>query len=78
MNIVKWLLGWITGVAPLILAVAYSIVLDTVDNIIMIIKAARDMKITKREQGEIDYRSQTRRWAAIRSLADKFPFFTVE
>ena len=78
MNIVKWLLGWVTGVAPLILAVAYSIVLDAVDNIIMIIKAARDMKITKREQGEIDYRSQARRWAAIRSLADKFPFFTVE
>ena len=78
MNIVKWLLGWITGVAPLILAVAYSIVLDTVDEIIMIIKAARDMKLTKREQGEIDYRSSNRRWKAIKALADKLPFFTVE
>ena len=78
MNLVKWLLGWITGIAPLILAVAYSIVLDTVDEIFMIIKAARDMKLTKREQGEIDYRSSNRRWKAIKALADKFPFFTVE
>ena len=78
MNLVKWLLGWITGIAPLILAVAYSIVLDTVDEIFMIIKAARDMKLTKREQGEIDYRSSNRRWKAIKALADKLPFFTVE
>jgi len=78
MNLAKWLLGWITGIAPLILAVAYSIVLDTVDEIFMIIKAARDMKLTKREQGEIDYRSSNRRWKAIKALADKLPFFTVE
>ena len=78
MNPVKWLLGWITGIAPLVLAVAYSIILDTVDEILMIIKAARDMKITKREQGEIDYRRSNRRWNAIKSLADKLPFFTVE
>jgi|2_EtaG_2_1085320.scaffolds.fasta_scaffold23062_5 hypothetical protein len=78
MNLVKWLLGWITGIAPLILAVAYSIVLDTVDEIFMIIKAARDMKLTKREQGEIDYRSSNRRWKAMKALADKLPFFTVE
>jgi hypothetical protein len=78
MNLVKWLLGWVTGVAPLILAVAYSIVLDTVDEIFMIIKAARDMKLTKREQGEIDYRSSNRRWKAMKALADKLPFFTVE
>jgi len=78
MNLVSWLLGWVTGVAPLILAVAYAIVLDTVDDILMIIKAARDMKITKREQGEIDYRRSNRRWNAIKALADKLPFFTVE
>jgi len=78
MNLVKWLLGWITGIAPLILAVAYSIVLDTVDEIFMIIKAARDMKLTKIEQGEIDYRSSNRRWKAMKALADKLPFFTVE
>ena len=78
MNLVKWLLGWVTGITPLILAVAYSIVLDTVDEILMIIKAARDMKITKREQTDIDYRSSTRRWNAIKALADKLPFFTVE
>jgi hypothetical protein len=78
MNLVKWLLGWITGIAPLILAVAYSIVLDTVDEIFMIIKAARDMKLTKREQGEIDYRSSSRRWKAMKALADRLPFFTVE
>ena len=78
MNLVKWLLGWITGIAPLILAVAYSIVLDTVDEIFMIIKAARDMKLTKREQGEIDYRSSNRRWKAMKALADRLPFFTVE
>ena len=78
MNLVSWLLGWVTGVAPLILAVAYAIVLDTVDDILMIIKAARDMKITKREQGEIDYRRSNRRWTATKALADKLPFFTVE
>ena len=78
MNIVKWLLGWITGVAPLILAVAYSIVLDTMDEILMIIKSAKDMKLSKREQVEIDYKSSNRRWAAIKALADKLPFFTVE
>ena len=78
MNLVKWLLGWVTGITPLILAVAYSIVLDTVDEILMIIKAARDMKITKREQTDIDYRSSNRRWNAIKALADKLPFFTVE
>ena len=78
MNLVSWLLGWVTGVAPLILAVAYAIVLDTVDDILMIIKAARDMKITKREQGEIDYRRSNRRWNATKALADKLPFFTVE
>ena len=78
MNLVKWLLGWVSGIAPLILAVAYSIVLDAVDEILMIIKSARDMKITRREQGEIDYRSSNRRWKAIKALADKLPFFTVE
>ena len=78
MHLVSWLLGWVTGVAPLILAVVYAIVLDTVDDILMIIKAARDMKITKREQGEIDYRRSNRRWNAIKALADKLPFFTVE
>tara|TARA_R110002020_G_scaffold366826_1_gene578834 strand:- start:455 stop:691 length:237 start_codon:yes stop_codon:yes gene_type:complete len=78
MNLVKWLLGWVTGITPLILAVAYSIVLDTVDEILMIIKAAKDMKITKREQADIDYRSSNRRWKAIKALADKLPFFTVE
>ena len=78
MKLVNWILGWITGVAPLILAVVYSIVLDAVNDIIMIIKSAKDMKITKREQGDIDYRRSTRRWNAIRALADKLPFFTVE
>ena len=78
MNIVNWLLGWVTGVAPLLIAVVYAIVLDTVDDIIMIIKSARDMKITKKEQGEIDYRRSNRRWKAIKALADKLPFFTVE
>jgi|TARA_R110000796_G_scaffold104709_2_gene214568 hypothetical protein len=78
MNPVNWLLGWVTGVAPLLIAVVYAIVLDTVDDIIMIIKSARDMKITKKEQGEIDYRRSNRRWKAIKALADKLPFFTVE
>ena len=73
MNPVNWLLGWVTGVAPLLIAVVYAIVLDTVDDIIMIIKSARDMKITKKEQGEIDYRRSNRRWKAIKALADKLP-----
>ena len=78
MNPVNWLLGWVTGVAPLLVAVVYAIILDTVDDIIMIIKSARDMKITKEEQGEIDHRRSKRRWTAIKALADKLPFFTVE
>ena len=78
MNIVKWLLGWITGVAPLILAVAYSIVLDAVDDILVIIKAGKDMRITKKEQIDIDERRSSRRWTAIKALADKLPFFTVD
>ena len=78
MHLVKWLLGWITGIVPLVLAVAYSIVLDTVDELFMIIKSAKDMKITRKEQSDIDYRSSDRRWKAIKALADKLPFFTVE
>ena len=78
MNLVKWLLGLISGIPPLILAVAYAIVLDTVDDILLILKAGKDMKITRREQIEIDDRRSRRRWTATKTLADKLPFFTVE
>ena len=78
MNLVKWLLGVISGIPPLILAVAYAIVLDTVDDILLILKAGKDMKITRREQIEIDDRRSRRRWTATKALADKLPFFTVE
>jgi co-chaperonin GroES (HSP10) len=78
MNIVKWALGWVTGIAPLILAIAYAIVLDAVDDILVIIKAGKDMRITKKEQIDIDERRSSRRWTAIKALADKLPFFTVE
>ena len=74
----KWLLGLISGIPPLILAVAYAIVLDTVDDILLILKAGKDMKITRREQIEIDDRRSRRRWTATKALADKLPFFTVE
>ena len=62
----------------MILAVAYAIVLDTVDDILLILKAGKDMKITRREQIEIDDRRSRRRWTATKALADKLPFFTVE
>ena len=78
MNLVKWLLGLISGIPPLILAVAYAIVLDTVDDILLILKAGKDMKITRREQIEIDDRRSRRRWTATKALADKLPIFTVE
>jgi len=78
MPIINWILGWVTGVAPLVLAVIYSIVLDAVDDVLMIIKYSKDMKITKDEQIKVDTRRSTRRWNAIRGLANKLPFFTVE
>lgn len=78
MNPVKWLLGLISGIVPLVLAVAYAVVLDAIDDILMIIKAGKDMRITRTEQLNIDERRASRRWTAIKALADKLPFFTVD
>jgi len=78
MNPVKWLLGLISGIVPLVLAVAYAVVLDAIDDILMIIKAGKDMRITRTEQINIDERRSSRRWTAIKALADKLPFFTVD
>jgi hypothetical protein len=55
-----------------------AIVLDLVDDLQGIVTAVKDGKITLEEQHAIDYRRSTRRWAALRALAGKAPFFTIE
>ena len=68
----------ITVIAPLLIGVVIAIVLDLVDDLIGIMTAVKDGKITLEEQEAIDTRRSTRRWNAIRALANKAPFFTVE
>ena len=68
----------ITVIAPLLLGVGIAIVLDLIDDLMGIMTAVKDGKITLAEQEAIDIRRSTRRWNAIRALAGKAPFFTVE
>ena len=68
----------ITVIAPLLLGVGIAIVLDLVDDLMGIMTAVKDGKITLEEQEAIDTRRSTRRWNGIRTLAGKAPFFTVE
>lgn len=68
----------VTVILPLLLGVAIAMVLDLVDDLQGILTAVKDGKITIEEQEAIDTRRSNRRWAALRALAGKAPYFTVE
>ena len=68
----------ITVLAPLLLGVIVGIAMDWVDDLVGIVTAVKDGKITREEQIAIDTRRSERRWAALRALAGKAPYFTVE
>jgi hypothetical protein len=52
--------------------------MDLVDDLLGIVNAVKDGKITLEEQEAIDIRRSNRRWAALRALAGKAPYFTIE
>ena len=68
----------VTVILPLLLGIAIAMVLDLVDDLQGILIAVKDGKITIEEQEAIDTRRSNRRWAALRALAGKAPYFTVE
>ena len=68
----------LTVLAPLLLGVLVAIAMDLVDDLGGIATAVKDGKITREEQIAIDTRRSNRRWAALRALAGKAPYFTVE
>ena len=68
----------VTVILPLLLGVLIAIALDLLDDLQGILTAVKDGKITIEEQEAIDMRRSNRRWAALRALAGKAPYFTVE
>ena len=68
----------VTVILPLLLGVLIAIALDLLDDLQGILTAVKDGKITIEEQEAIDTRRSNRRWAALRALAGKAPYFTVE
>lgn len=68
----------VTVILPLALGLIVAIAMDLVDDLIGIATAVKDGKITREEQVAIDTRRSNRRWAALRALAGKAPYFTVE
>ena len=68
----------ITVILPLVLGVFVAIAMDLVDDLMGIMNAVKDGKITLEEQEAIDTRRSNRRWAALRALAGKAPYFTIE
>ena len=68
----------ITVLLPLVVGVVVAIAMDLVDDLVGIATAVKDGKITIEEQEAIDTRRANRRWAALRALAGKAPYFTVE
>ena len=68
----------VTVILPLLLGVLMAIALDLLDDLQGILTAVKDGKITIEEQEAIDMRRSNRRWAALRALAGKAPYFTVE
>lgn len=68
----------ITVLLPLVVGVVVAIAMDLVDDLVGIATAVKDGKITIEEQEAIDARRSNRRWAALRALAGKAPYFTVE
>jgi hypothetical protein len=75
---VQGIIARVTVILPLLLGVAIALVLDLVDDLQGILTAVKDGKITIEEQEAIDTRRSNRRWAALRALAGKAPYFTVE
>ena len=68
----------VTVILPLLVGVIVAIAMDVVDDILGILTAVKDGKITLEEQAAIDTRRSNRRWAALKALAGKAPYFTVE
>lgn len=68
----------VTVILPLLLGIVTAMALDLVDDLKGIFTAVKDGKITIEEQEAIDTRRSNRRWAALRALAGKAPYFTVE
>ena len=68
----------VTVILPLLVGVIVAIAMDLVDDILGILTAVKDGKITLEEQEAIDTRRSNRRWAALKALAGKAPYFTVE
>jgi hypothetical protein len=72
------LIARVTVLLPLVLGVFVAIAMDVVDDLVGIFTAVKDGKITIAEQEAIDSRRSKRRWKALRALAGKAPYFTVE
>ena len=68
----------VTVILPLALGLIVAIAMDLVDDLLGIVNAVKDGKITLEEQEAIDTRRSNRRWAALRALAGKAPYFTIE
>ena len=68
----------VTVILPLLVGVIVAIAMDLVDDILGILTTVKDGKITLEEQAAIDTRRSNRRWAALKALAGKAPYFTVE
>jgi|TARA_R110000787_G_scaffold4135_3_gene16055 hypothetical protein len=75
---VQGIIARVTVILPLILGIVTAMALDLVDDLKGILTAVKDGKITIEEQEAIDMRRSNRRWAALRALAGKAPYFTVE
>jgi hypothetical protein len=75
---VQGIIARVTVILPLVVGVVFAIALDLLDDLMGILTAVKDGKITIEEQEAIDTRRSNRRWAALRALAGKAPYFTVE
>jgi len=75
---VQGIIARVTVILPLLVGVIVAIAMDLVDDILGILTAVKDGKITLEEQAAIDTRRSNRRWAALKALAGKAPYFTVE
>jgi|TARA_R110000824_G_scaffold13901_3_gene59834 hypothetical protein len=75
---VQGIIARITVILPLIVGLIVAIAMDVVDDLMGIVNAVKDGKITLEEQEAIDTRRSIRRWSALRALAGKAPYFTIE
>jgi len=75
---VQGIIARVTVILPLLVGVVVAIAMDLVDDLVGIAIAVKDGKITLEEQEAIDTRRSNRRWAALRAVAGKAPYFTIE